>query len=1166
MTSSRRKQNDLVFSFERPETPTEIRGTFSPSLHIPLSANNSLDITGDERDSPVLSANSPITSLVQSRNNNNTSGADSISGSKEQPQFYFSEDEELSAEEQLTLANDRIIELERKLELVERELRSSQERVTKLASQGRRLRRLARSGDLFRRNQPNTENHLDSVDQDAPLEEYVALTITEISASHSFEQSSEAQGSVGVPLYLRRFEGQTFVFGPKGVTIGSGNHCGVWIPEEASVKDSHAIIRWDEVSKEFFLLNGASMDAEICITSIPRLNDESSNDSSVTGAGTIKLQNQLKFRTGFIEWKVSPVPKRKIIISRLFEALRNCNFYAFQELWTYAESWNNYVSQVKSENFSRSSFLIDCNAEEDLDYRIIDEEARRTPKLSDSFTESVEGQQIASYDKPRKFCLLHVAVDYLFFEGVRFLLQNGAEVNKQCGQEKFSPLHIAVKRGSLEITRLLLFHGADLELTDARHLTALMLAGTYQLRKLLLSSLLLCAAAEGGDFEEVQRIIEAGTSPNGKALCHKAPLHLASLNGHVKVVEYLLEHEAFINTTGGRRNRTSLHYASIANNVDVVKVLLRFNADQEVIDSTGYTALNLSSGGENPLSLCLASQAGDINEVRRILDQNASRKGSRNEPSRNKMYSGHKVSQAIANFGRCLAVDQRNEQGHAPLHLASAAGNLELVQLLVSHGATIEIPGGLDKWTALFYAALAGHVDVVRFLLAIGADTTRVDAKGLRVIDHVEQNIDDLKEKLELRSFRESSFDTDGLMQQTQSLLVPAQLVRQKSDSSLDSKAQRSWTKRQIARLEQVLNVLQSGQQKLLNALEQQNLTLFKTTIETEDVKINGPLRKHSHTTALSYAAANGLPEFVEVLLQNHADTNISDGYCLFPIHAAAKAGHEDVIEVLVNHGVDINLQSRNSRQTPLHVAAAHSRKEVVELLVKKGADLEVLDTERQTAYDLAEELEIKSLVASGPNLISLAIAKGNFDALLRKIEVNEMTANTVFTSGLTALQVACQYEQLEVVDMLLKSRAVVNDQGTQNGSSPLHLAVQRNNLSLAKMLVEAGAKLSSTNADGKTPFEVATSNSMRKVLVDSRPSTKPIDLSLAEELSENSGDEELASKNLCRICFDNPANTIILPCGHQAFCKDCASQLEICAFDRRTISQVVPVFKVNED
>lgn len=63
--------------------------------------------------------------------------------------------------------------------------------------------------------------------------------------------------------------------------------------------------------------------------------------------------------------------------------------------------------------------------------------------------------------------------------------------------------------------------------------------------------------------------------------------------------------------------------------------------------------------------------------------------------------------------------------------------------------------------------------------------------------------------------------------------------------------------KKQITRLEHVLSVLQSGQQKLLNALEQQNLQLFKYTLENEDVKINEPLSKHSQITALSYAASN---------------------------------------------------------------------------------------------------------------------------------------------------------------------------------------------------------------------------------------------------------------------------------------------------------------------
>ena len=94
--------------------------------------------------------------------------------------------------------------------------------------------------------------------------------------------------------------------------------------------------------------------------------------------------------------------------------------------------------------------------------------------------------------------------------------------------------------------------------------------------------------------------------------------------------------------------------------------------------------------------------------------------------------------------------------------------------------------------------------------------------------------------------------------------------------------------------------------------------------------------------------------------------------------------------------------------------------------------------------------------------------------------------------------------------------------------SSPLHLAVLQNSIALAKLLVENGARLSATNADGKTPFEVATSNSMRKVLVDARPSKDVIGSLLDGSSADDSEEEEYTRKNLCRICFDEPANTAI--------------------------------------
>ena len=83
------------------------------------------------------------------------------------------------------------------------------------------------------------------------------------------------------------------------------------------------------------------------------------------------------------------------------------------------------------------------------------------------------------------------------------------------------------------------------------------------------------------------------------------------------------------------------------------------------------------------------------------------------------------------------------------------------------------------------------------------------------------------------------------------------------------------------------------------------------------------------------------MPEFVRVLLRHHADMNICDAQFLYPIHAAAKAGHEDIVQILLSHGVDVNLQMKYSGLTALHIAAMHSRKEVIELLINGGSLLD---------------------------------------------------------------------------------------------------------------------------------------------------------------------------------------------------------------------------------
>jgi hypothetical protein len=73
----------------------------------------------------------------------------------------------------------------------------------------------------------------------------------------------------------------------------------------------------------------------------------------------------------------------------------------------------------------------------------------------------------------------------------------------------------------------------------------------------------------------------------------------------------------------------------------------------------------------------------------------------------------------------------RDESGASPVSLAAKAGSGELVHELLQHGADV----CARDTTALLWAAKKGHIDIVRLLLASGADKMIATADGKRAID-----------------------------------------------------------------------------------------------------------------------------------------------------------------------------------------------------------------------------------------------------------------------------------------------------------------------------------------------------------------------------------------------------------------------------------------------
>lgn len=57
-------------------------------------------------------------------------------------------------------------------------------------------------------------------------------------------------------------------------------------------------------------------------------------------------------------------------------------------------------------------------------------------------------------------------------------------------------------------------------------------------------------------------------------------------------------------------------------------------------------------------------------------------------------------------------------------------GDKESVQQLVQRGVNINAPNAMNGWTPLHWAAKRGHINIVKYLLQEGVDTTVLTNKG----------------------------------------------------------------------------------------------------------------------------------------------------------------------------------------------------------------------------------------------------------------------------------------------------------------------------------------------------------------------------------------------------------------------------------------------------
>lgn len=220
----------------------------------------------------------------------------------------------------------------------------------------------------------------------------------------------------------------------------------------------------------------------------------------------------------------------------------------------------------------------------------------------------------------------------------------------------------------------------------------------------------LLGASINGHSEIVHLLIQSGAK-NSKSISGITPLLAAAQNGHTNVVKILLAADADPAQTD-ENGRTPLFAAAVNGHHEIVNLLLEVGADTEQATNNGSTPL---------LSAALY---GHTEVVKLLLQRNTYLDIPFRSPILNPLFKSRMkfnidlTGNIVIIIDSIQSTDLPNKySGEMSLLLAAQNGHLEVVKLLLAGGADVHKTNSKNK-TALHVAVQNNETEVVKFLLA----------------------------------------------------------------------------------------------------------------------------------------------------------------------------------------------------------------------------------------------------------------------------------------------------------------------------------------------------------------------------------------------------------------------------------------------------------------